>query len=94
MASFLFFYFTPYLYTIHLFFPITFQRSWLVQPPPMMKMHFHGSRVEDAPPWLTALLSKLQAILLGSRDPALADDPGLVYGDAVELQLLLERLSA
>jgi tetratricopeptide (TPR) repeat protein len=49
---------------------------------------------EDAPPWLTALLSKLQPILRGDRDPALADDPDLVYGDAVELQLLLERLSA
>ncbi|MDQ3959292.1 MAG: hypothetical protein M3255_03165 [Pseudomonadota bacterium] len=48
----------------------------------------------DDPPQFTALLSKLQAILRGDRDPALADDPDLVYGDAVELQLLLEGLSA
>jgi tetratricopeptide (TPR) repeat protein len=48
----------------------------------------------DDSPWFTALLAKLQAILRGDRDPALADDPDLVYGDAVELQLLLEGLSA
>jgi tetratricopeptide (TPR) repeat protein len=48
----------------------------------------------DDPPWFTALLAKLQAILRGDRDPALADDPDLPYRDAVELQLLLEGLSA
>jgi hypothetical protein len=31
----------------------------------------------DAPSWLKALAPKLQAILNGSRDPALADDPEL-----------------
>jgi tetratricopeptide (TPR) repeat protein len=41
-----------------------------------------------------ALLPKLQAILGGSRDLALADDPALFYQDAVELRLLLESLSA
>jgi tetratricopeptide (TPR) repeat protein len=41
-----------------------------------------------------ALLSKLQAILGGARDPALADDPTLHYQDAVELKLLLESLAA
>ena len=48
----------------------------------------------DDPPWFTALLAKLQAILRGDRDPALAADPDLTYRDAVELQLLLEGLSA
>lgn len=39
------------------------------------------------------LIVKLQAILAGSRDPALATDPNLHYQYAVELQLLLEELS-
>jgi tetratricopeptide (TPR) repeat protein len=43
----------------------------------------------DDPAWFTALLDKLQAILRGDRNPALADDPALSYLDAVELQLLL-----
>lgn len=46
----------------------------------------------DDPAWFTALLDKLQAVLRGTRDPALAADPALSYGDAVELQLLLEKL--
>jgi tetratricopeptide (TPR) repeat protein len=41
-----------------------------------------------------ALIPKLQAILRGDRDPALAADPALNYADAVELQLLLEALGA
>ncbi len=46
----------------------------------------------DDPAWRTALLDKLQAILRGERDPALAADPALSFWDAVELQLLLEGL--
>ncbi|MCP4108550.1 MAG: tetratricopeptide repeat protein [Desulfobacteraceae bacterium] len=38
------------------------------------------------------LVSALQAILSGSRDPALASDPALDYQNAVEVKLLLERL--
>ena len=38
------------------------------------------------------LIIKLQAILAGSRDPALVIDPDLHYQYAVELQLLLEQL--
>ena len=39
------------------------------------------------------LATNVLAILDGSRDPALADDPALHYSDAVELKLLLEQLS-
>ncbi len=46
----------------------------------------------DDPPTFTALIQQLQAVLAGDRDPALADDPELDYGNAVELQLLLEGL--
>ncbi|MCK6557905.1 tetratricopeptide repeat protein [candidate division KSB1 bacterium] len=37
-------------------------------------------------------ISKLQAILSGDRNPALASDPNLYYQAAAELQLLLEKL--
>jgi hypothetical protein len=43
-------------------------------------------------PFGSALATALLAILDGSRDPALADDPALYYADAVELGLLLENL--
>jgi len=39
-----------------------------------------------------ALVAALQAILRGSRDPALAEDPALSYDFAAEVQLLLEAL--
>lgn len=39
------------------------------------------------------LIAKLQAVLDGSRDPELADDPELHYQYAVELQLVLEKLN-
>jgi len=39
------------------------------------------------------LIAKLQAIVAGSRDPALTDDPDLHYQYAVELRLLLEELA-
>lgn len=48
----------------------------------------------EAGPRGKMLLPKLQAILSGSRDPALADDPALIFADAVELKLLLESLGA
>jgi tetratricopeptide (TPR) repeat protein len=38
------------------------------------------------------LISKLQALLSGSRDPALWEDPGLFYMDAIELMMLLEKI--
>jgi hypothetical protein len=44
------------------------------------------------PAYLQALAPNLLAILNGSRDPTLADDPALDYNDAVELKLLLEQL--
>ena len=43
---------------------------------------------------LKVMIPKLQAILNGARDPALAAEPELYYDDAVELQLLLESLRA
>lgn len=46
---------------------------------------------EYGPSW-KPLVSKLQAILAGSRDPQLAADPALDYDDAAEILFLLERL--
>lgn len=46
----------------------------------------------DVPEQHRPVIPKLQAILGGRRDPALAEDPNLDYDDAVELQLLLEGL--
>jgi hypothetical protein len=39
-----------------------------------------------------ARIRAVVTILNGSRDPALADDPALHYGDAAEVLFLLERL--
>ena len=47
----------------------------------------------DLPDDLRQVIPALQAILAGSRDPALASDPGLDYDDAAELRLLLESLA-
>jgi tetratricopeptide (TPR) repeat protein len=44
------------------------------------------------PAALLPLFRKLQSILRGARDLALADDPSLYFRDAAELRLLLERL--
>jgi tetratricopeptide (TPR) repeat protein len=46
----------------------------------------------DIPPSARVLISKLQSVVHGDRNPALANDPNLDYQDAVELQLLLEGL--
>ena len=48
----------------------------------------------DIPASFDTLLAKLQAILRGDRNPALAADLNLFYDHAVELQLLLEDLGA
>ncbi|MBF0283775.1 MAG: tetratricopeptide repeat protein [Magnetococcales bacterium] len=48
----------------------------------------------NLPDWAQALIKVLLAILDGSRDPALADAPGLNYDDAVEVELLLKQLKA
>ncbi len=48
----------------------------------------------DLPAWAKVLIPTLQAILNGSRDPALADNPDFNYDDAVEVRLLLETLAA
>ncbi|MBF0162851.1 MAG: tetratricopeptide repeat protein [Magnetococcales bacterium] len=44
------------------------------------------------PAWAKTLSAVLLAILSGQRQPALADTPGLDYDDAVEVELLLEKL--
>ncbi len=48
---------------------------------------------QKVPPPLKAMLLKLQAILAGERNPAMADDPALDYDDAAELRLLLEAVA-
>ena len=47
----------------------------------------------DASDSLKQLIQAVVAILNGSRDPALADDPALYYADAAEVLFLLHRLS-
>ena len=51
------------------------------------------AQAQDIEPWLKASAPKLLAILNGSHDPTLADDPSLDYDDAAEVLFLLERLS-
>jgi len=46
----------------------------------------------DFPAQKRPLIPVLQAILAGSRDPKLAEDPDLDYDDVVEILLLLESL--
>jgi tetratricopeptide (TPR) repeat protein len=48
----------------------------------------------ELPMQLQTLAVKLQAILRGDHNPALAADPNLYYDNAAELQLLLEGLGA
>jgi len=48
----------------------------------------------DLPAGLKPVLSNLQSILRGVRDPSLATDPSLNYSDAVELEILLEHLAS
>ena len=47
----------------------------------------------DLPLFLTTLIPLLEAVLNGSRDSALADDPNLGFDDAAELLLLIETLT-
>jgi len=60
------------------------------------QMESRLQRLAGDPGWQVdaakALVSALQAILGGSRDPALAENPALYYRDAAEVQLLLEAL--
>lgn len=46
----------------------------------------------DTPVSLKQLIQAMVAILNGSRDPALADDPTLHYADAAEVLFLIQRL--
>jgi tetratricopeptide (TPR) repeat protein len=51
-------------------------------------------RAHDLQPNVRAVIRPLEAILAGSRDTNLADDPNLDYDDAAELLLLMERLQS
>lgn len=48
---------------------------------------------DEAADWARVLFPKLSAIVAGERDSGLARDMALNYDDAVELRLLLKRLS-
>jgi len=50
------------------------------------------SQEKDTPGWLKISAPKFLAILKGSRDTSLADDPALDYADAAEILFLIERL--
>jgi hypothetical protein len=50
-------------------------------------------KVIESEDYFSALLAKLQSILCGDRDLALAADTELYYQDAAELRLLLDHFS-
>jgi len=52
----------------------------------------NGMLAPGATPQLVVLIRQLQRILGGARDPALAEEPELHYGNAAELLLLLEAI--
>jgi tetratricopeptide (TPR) repeat protein len=47
----------------------------------------------DTPPWLTAPIRAVHAVLAGQRDPTLADDPDINPINAAELLLLLDTVA-
>ena len=47
----------------------------------------------NQPAWLPPFVTALQAIVAGSRDPALADAPEFTYYTAAEILLLIETLN-
>jgi tetratricopeptide (TPR) repeat protein len=50
------------------------------------------AQAADTPSWLKISSPKILAILNGSRDATLADDPALDYDDAAEVLFLIDRL--
>jgi hypothetical protein len=46
----------------------------------------------ETPDWFRPFVQTLQALVAGSRDPGLAETPGLDYQEAAEILLLLEKL--
>jgi tetratricopeptide (TPR) repeat protein len=46
----------------------------------------------DAPDFFKVFLQNLIAVINGSREKALGDDPALIYADAAEVLFLIERL--
>ena len=59
---------------------------------PLRRCRLSEIETPDLPARGTVLIPILQAILDGSRDAALADNPDLYYDDAVQVRLLLEKL--
>jgi tetratricopeptide (TPR) repeat protein len=53
----------------------------------------HAATAPDADESLAAVIAAHRAILAGSRDPTLADDPAFPLADAAEVVLLLEQLA-
>ncbi len=72
--------------------PAEVQEQLLAQEPQLRDQLSAFTRAPNTKPYLRALAPPLLAILDGSRDPALANDPALDYDDAAELTLLLEQL--
>ncbi len=67
----------------------------VARQPDAAREWFAGAKQQaDLPGYIVALIPALEAVLDGSRDPALADNPEIDYDDAAELLLLLETLSA
>jgi tetratricopeptide (TPR) repeat protein len=66
--------------------------QWITGDPARMLTALQSA--QDLEPSVRALIRPLQAILAGSRDQTLAEDPNLSYQDAAELLLLIERLQA
>jgi hypothetical protein len=52
---------------------------------------FLNLRLKSLERWVCFPISKLRAILTGSRDPGLADDPDLECTDAAEILFLIEK---
>lgn len=58
----------------------------------VMQFLEQAPKATDTPDWIKVLAPKILAILGGSRDVELGNDPALYYADAAEVLFLIERL--